>query len=408
MTGDKFALLYDLDRTDWRNRNLMLAAAHYRSLGYEVVLNARNPASYPAGTQIHASVVFIRNRYKVYDLLASVGVDVKSDDPIDVDLAMPDHIRIGGTGWNILKKASDIIEQQTPCYDLYDRVLGPADYNQGFLTRGCPRGCDFCVVPKMSGGIASPVSTFADLWATNPTAKYTRLMDDNFLAGPKDFVRGQLEWAITHKKRFSLTQGADIRFMNEEWADLLAQSRFVGVKGANRMITFAFDSPKIEKQYRRGFEMLMEAGRRHQRRGYPGIAPYHIASFVLTGFDSTIEDDMRRIDVLRELGAYPYVMVYEPIHGESIPSYYLENPQVLAVYGEHLTTEERYYRHWQRCKHLQRWTNLRQLWKTVPTFDAYEAWIRQQQRWAEEDRLGIRPTGLRARRHRQGWNEVND
>lgn len=41
----------------------------------------------------------------------------------------------------------DEIEHIYPDYDLY----GIKDTAYGFLTRGCPRGCDFCIVAKKEG-----------------------------------------------------------------------------------------------------------------------------------------------------------------------------------------------------------------------------------------------------------------
>lgn len=412
--------LVDVDRTDWRNRNLMLASSYYKSQGYEVVF-PYDPRVHGRVDKVHASSVFIRNRYKIFKLLDALGIAYTESEPLFVDMELPDWIEIGGTAWNIHKDAPAHIEACRPDYSLYDAVLGPANYVQGFLTRGCPRGCHFCVVPEMSGDKATQRSTFAELLAGNPNAKYIRLMDDNFLAGPKDFVREQLRWIIEKnpqgKKRgglkFSLTQGADIRFMNEEWAHLLAESPFCGVDGQHRQITFAFDSPKILKQYMRGFGYLMQAG----------IKPHQIASFVLTGFESTVDEDMLRVETLRELGAYPYVMVYEPIHGEGIPQFYIDNPHILREWHDRLvidynddpanrhdrwipqdlTVEELYFRHWKRCKHLQRYTNMRAIWKTVRNFEDYDYWIKQKKRWCEEDRRGVRRVELPQAKHLNRW-----
>jgi len=397
LLGGRFSLrvgLVDLDRTDWRNRHLMLASSWHKTRGDEVVF-PYSPKRDGKVDFVRVSGVFSRNRTKVFSLLDQLGIKYSSDNPLWVDMDLPEWITIGGTAWSNHKQASEDIEKSPLDYGMYDSMLGVATYAQGFLTRGCPRGCQFCVVPELSGNKSLPVSTFEEIIAGNPTARLVRLMDDNFLAGPRDFVREQFQYVIDRKIHYSLTQGVDIRFVNEEWASLIARSKFLALNGKDRQITFAFDSPKIEAVYRRGFAHLVNAG----------VKRREIASFILAGFDSTVEEDMRRVSILRELGAYPYVMVYEPIHGELIPEFYVKNPHTLAHYGTHLTLEEQFFRHWRRCKDLQRYTNMRAVWKTVPDFELYDRWIARQKRWAEEDRSGIRETPIPRAKHAVRWQE---
>jgi len=294
---------------------------------------------------------------------------------------MPYGIEVGGTGWGITHKAPDEVEVMQPDYGLYDALHGPADYGQGFTTRGCPRDCHFCVVPEMSGRVPNPLSTLAEL--RNGESKKIKLMDDNFWA-PKsaEDERGNPWWrqrmleAIEGKYDVSFTQGLDIRFVNQERAELLKRVRFWTEGFSTRMVTFAYDSPKIEKQYRSGFDKLMKAG----------LKAYQIASFVLMGFDSTPEEDNQRLAVLRELGAYPYAMVYLPIHGEVVPEHYAKHPELLVRYGELLPIEQRYARHRQRCKDVARYCNKRQLWKSIPNFEDYTPWINRQRVWKEQDK----------------------
>jgi hypothetical protein len=40
--------------------------------------------------------------------------------------------------------------------------------------------------------------------------------------------------------------------------------------------------------------------------------------YVLCGFDTTIQDDLRRVDVIRSLGADPYVMKYNNRQGAEL------------------------------------------------------------------------------------------
>ena len=79
----------------------------------------------------------------------------------DYDLCInADQVIYGGTGYSIslnngrevYDKIKDIslpdeIEHSYPDYSLY----GISDTAYGFLTRGCPRGCEFCIVKSKEG-----------------------------------------------------------------------------------------------------------------------------------------------------------------------------------------------------------------------------------------------------------------
>ena len=67
--------------------------------------------------------------------------------------------------------------------------------------------------------------------------------------------------------------------------------------------------------------------------------------YVLTNFDTTHEQDLERIYKLRELGYWPYVMIYEK---EKLPI-------------GHITRK------------LQRWVNMRAVFEKVPDFKNYLA-----------------------------------
>ena len=66
--------------------------------------------------------------------------------------------------------------------------------------------------------------------------------------------------------------------------------------------------------------------------------------FVLTNYNTTFEQDLERIYTLRELGYYPYVMVY----------------------NKHLTATN------DRCRRLQRWCNNRLIFNTCKRFEDYD------------------------------------
>ena len=56
----------------------------------------------------------------------------------------------GGTGYSLTSVLPTEIEFATPDYSIYPQIDGKTAY--GFLTRGCPNKCKWCVVPIKEGG----------------------------------------------------------------------------------------------------------------------------------------------------------------------------------------------------------------------------------------------------------------
>ena len=57
----------------------------------------------------------------------------------------------GGTGYDVHSILLDDMDDCQPDYSIYPNV--PTDTSYGFLTRGCPNKCFWCVVPKKEGAI---------------------------------------------------------------------------------------------------------------------------------------------------------------------------------------------------------------------------------------------------------------
>lgn len=76
-----------------------------------------------------------------------------------------DEIIKGGTGYSYPDggaSLSDEIEHIYPDYSLYpDRCKDTA---YGFLTRGCPRNCGFCIVGKKEGMHSRKVAELSEFW----------------------------------------------------------------------------------------------------------------------------------------------------------------------------------------------------------------------------------------------------
>ena len=91
-----------------------------------------------------------------------------------------DEIIKGGTGYDLKNELPYEIEHQYPDYDLYQIK----DKAYGFLTRGCPRNCPFCIVSEKEGN----THTVADLDEWWRGQKEIVLMDSNISAS-KDCER---------------------------------------------------------------------------------------------------------------------------------------------------------------------------------------------------------------------------
>lgn len=83
-----------------------------------------------------------------------------------------DKVVRGGTGYAIRGAGGETyrqeddkplpyeVEHTCPDYSLY----GIKDTAYGFLTRGCPRGCDFCIVAKKEGQCSHKVADLSEFW----------------------------------------------------------------------------------------------------------------------------------------------------------------------------------------------------------------------------------------------------
>lgn len=74
------------------------------------------------------------------------------DDTYSHDLFDPvntKEIIYGGTGYDLQNKLPDEIERMYPDYSLYPELT--KDTSFGFLTRGCPNNCPFCIVCAKEG-----------------------------------------------------------------------------------------------------------------------------------------------------------------------------------------------------------------------------------------------------------------
>lgn len=198
----------------------------------------------------------------------------------------------GGTGYDVRSRLPLEIEQSSEMdYSLYPQY----PFSIQFFSRGCIRQCPFCLVRAKEGRI-HPVEP-AQL---NPNGKWIEVLDNNFFANPD--WKTSIDYLLAAKQPVNL-HGVDIRIMNEEQAYWLNRLRL------RRSIHIAWDLPDIDLT-----DKLREVTRY--------IKPWKLMCYVLIGFNSTIEQDMYRIERLRELGIKPYVMPYRDFENNRTPSQY--------------------------------------------------------------------------------------
>jgi hypothetical protein len=137
----------------------------------------------------------------------------------------------GGTGYDILSKLPKEIDDMTPDYTIHPDVDAKTAY--GFLTRGCPNKCKWCVVPQKEGPVA-PYRDVDDV-AENGRRPNLVLMDNNILAS--DYGLMQIEKIVERRYRVDFNQALDARLVTDDVARLLAKARWLD------FIRFGCDTP---------------------------------------------------------------------------------------------------------------------------------------------------------------------
>ena len=254
-----------------------------------------------------------------------------SDYPWPVDA---DEVDRGGTGYCIEvvdgketfnaeldKHLPDEVEHIYPDYSIYPELTKDTAF--GFLTRGCPRGCDFCIVGKKEGRCSVKVADLSEFWRGQ---KNIVLCDPNILAC-KDW-KGLLQQLIDSGAWVDFNQGLDIRLMTEEKAEMLNRIKI-------REIHFAWDRYEDRDKILPKLQMFAEVTRQRPHS-------HHAIVYTLVNFSTTLEQDLDRIYTVRDLGYWPYVMIYDKEHCRKV------------------------------YRRLQRWVNMRATFATVKRFEDYK------------------------------------
>lgn len=132
-----------------------------------------------------------------------------------------DMVIKGGTGYDVTSHLPNDVEHLQPDYSIYPDIDPYTAY--GFLTRGCPNKCFWCVVPKKEGVIRPymDVDEIAIEGRTNLT-----LMDNNILASG-DYAVAQLKKIIKRGYKIDFNQALDARLVTDEFAQLLAKVKWI-------------------------------------------------------------------------------------------------------------------------------------------------------------------------------------
>lgn len=185
------------------------------------------------------------------------------------------HIRKGGTGYDIYSMLPEEMEYVTPDYSLYPSIDNKTAY--GFLTRGCPNKCKWCVVPRKEGNI-KPYMDVDDIAVDGRTNLI--LMDNNVLAC--DYGLEQIQKIIDRGYRVDFNQALDARLVTDDIAKLLAKVRWINV------IRFGCDTPNQVKECVEAMRMI---------DGYRGKPASYLMYAMI---NSDLEESYSRIDYWKE------------------------------------------------------------------------------------------------------------
>lgn len=171
--------------------------------------------------------------------------------PDDTTIYDADEIIRGGTGYDIASRLPDEMDRLQPDYSIYPHI--PTDTAYGFLTRGCPNKCPWCVVPRKEGKIRPYMD--CDEIAIDGRTKLV-LMDNNILAAG-DYAKEQLQKIIERGYRVDFNQALDARLVTDEFAKLLANIRWI-----DRRIRFGCDTHGQIEECERAISLINSYGYR--------------------------------------------------------------------------------------------------------------------------------------------------
>lgn len=198
-----------------------------------------------------------------------------------------DEIVTGGTGYKDYGTLPPEVEKMFPDYSIYPQY----HHAIGFLTRGCCRACEWCVVPRKEGPIR-PAATWEQV--KRPDSREMILMDNNVLAcghGLEQIGRmGREEVWV------DFNQGLDARLVTPDTAALLAKLKWI------RNVRLSCDTSAMVPVIQQATAYLREAG----------VAPSRFWSYVLV---RDVEDAHQRVLALESMGIDVFAQPYRDYDG---------------------------------------------------------------------------------------------
>ena len=303
--------LIDVDSHNYPNLPLMKLSAWHKSKGDSV--------EWYDITTGHCDIVYMSKIFSFspdYDYCIDAEKIIRGGSGYAIKLV---------DGLEIYDKSADIdlpneIEHTYPDYSLYPEMTKNTAY--GFLTRGCPRGCNFCHVASKEGAMSVKVADLSEFWRGQ---KNIVLCDPNILACPD--WKNLLQQLIDSKSYVDINQGLDIRLMTVEKAEMIRKLKV-------KSVHFAWDRYEDKDVILPKFQMFKDITKWNYNK---------LSVFVLTNFNTKFEQDLERIYILRDMGYNPYVMIYDK---------------------EHTTGKD-------NVRRLQRWCNNRKIFRAEPNFNNY-------------------------------------
>ena len=206
----------------------------------------------------------------------------------DFDTAInAEEIITGGTGYKDFGNLPPEIEACPPDYTLYPQWKSAI----GFLTRGCSRHCEWCVVPQKEGTI-HPAATWEEI--KRPDSREMILLDNNVLAS--DHGLEQIDHMGYEPVWIDFNQGLDARLITPQVAQMLARLHWI------RFVRLACDTSEMLPVIQQATAYLREAG----------ISPSRFWAYALV---RDVEEAHRRVLALRDMGVEPFAQPYRDYNG---------------------------------------------------------------------------------------------
>ena len=200
----------------------------------------------------------------------------------------------GGTGYKMNNTLPSEIDKICPDYSIYPKFTSA----YGFLTRGCPNKCSWCIVPSKEGNIRP----YADIEEFLQGRKEAILMDNNILACEHGLQ--QIEKIIRLKIKIDFNQGLDARIIakDKSIAELLSKVKWI------RYLRLACD---IKEQI-----PIIEKALKNLNKY--NIKNYRIFVYIMV---REMPDALERAEFLKAKDCKPFAQPYRDFETNKEPSY---------------------------------------------------------------------------------------